>query len=366
MLQLPEDDVRRQAWFGADRTATALVPMWPSREQGCQALSVPELFVTARCSMLGVEIPALLPIAGQPIPCSRGRRQCDPYGVQLGLACLPGDGWRRDWHDPALRVIRGHAERAGVPVLQEPRSLFAAVLDHDTLGRQRLAIVPDLVPTMHEAGPGGVRGQVRQLLFDVKTLEAGGADYVAASRQRERAGAVERRARRIPTEYLAAARRVDREMAVRRVTAAGQDPAVVLPPAQQAPAGPVELLLATFPDCRGLILGAYGEASPEVEALEDSFGAAIAAREWRQMGTRSEAEARGIVRSQLRRELSVATHAGHARMLLGRRAYVGLSRDAARALADRQAGDHDGVAVYIPPAAEARRRRARRAAGGRA
>ena len=65
-------------------------------------------------------------------------------------------------------------------------------------------------------------------------------------------------------------------------------------------------------------------------------------------------------------ELSIASHAGHARMLLGRRAYVGLSRDAAQQLAYRRAGDHDGVAVFIPPAEEARRRRERRARGGRA
>ena len=134
----------------------------------------------------------------------------------------------------------------------------------------------------------------------------------------------------------------------------------------QAPAGAVEQLLDTFPPTRGLILGSYGEASPAVTALQDALAAAIAAREWREMGARTEAEARGIVASQLRRELSIASHAGHARMLLGRRAYVGLSRDAAQQLAYRRAGDHDGVAVFIPPVEEARRRRERRARGGRA
>ena len=87
------------------------------------------------------------------------------YGIQLGLAHLPGDGWRRDWHDPVLRVLRAQAERAHVPVLQEPRSLFAAVLDHDILGRPRSGIIPDLVTTMHEARPGGLRGGLHQLFF---------------------------------------------------------------------------------------------------------------------------------------------------------------------------------------------------------
>ena len=136
---------------------------------------------------------------------------------------------------------------------------------------------------------------------------------------------------------------------------------MVLPPARQAPAGPVELLLRTFPPCMGLVFGSYGEVSEEVHALESAFAVAIAAREWRSMGARTESEARGLITPQLRRELSVATHAGHARMLLSRRAYVGLSHEGARALGDRRAGDHQGIAVFIPPTTEGARRRAQRA-----
>ena len=123
----------------------------------------------------------------------------------------------------------------------------------------------------------------------------------------------------------------------------------------------MELLLRTFPPCMGLVFGSYGEVSEEVHALESAFAVAIAAREWRSMGARTESEARGLITTQLRRELSVATHAGHARMLLSRRAYVGLSHEGARALGDRRAGDHQGIAVFIPPTTEGARRRAQRA-----
>ena len=286
------------------------------------------------------------------------------YGLQLGLATLPGDDWRRAWHDPMVRLLESHAVRAGIPILREPRALFAHVLDHDLLGRRRLGIVPDLVPTMSLARDAAARGRSTQLLFDAKTLEAGSAHYLAASRQRERAGAVERRARQVPTAYTRAARHCDRTQAERRVRAAGQDPAVVLPPARQAPPGPVELLLRTFPACMGLVFGSYGEVSEAVHALESAFAVAIAMREWRSMGARTESEARGLIATQLRRELSVATHAGHARMLLSRRAYVGLSREGARALGDQRAGDHQGIAVFIPPTTEGARRRAQRARGG--
>ena len=41
------------------------------------------------------------------------------------------------------------------------------------------------------------------------------------------------------------------------------------------------------------------------------------------MGARTEAEARGVVMTQLRRQLSLAVHAGHMRVIHARCAYVG-------------------------------------------
>ena len=113
--------------------------------------------------------------------------------------------------------------------------------------------------------------------------------------------------------------------------AAGQDPAVVLPPARQAPPGPVELLLRTFPACMGLVFGSYGEVSEAVHALESAFAVAIATREWRSMGARTESEARGLITTQLRRELSVATHAGGTRACSSRASPMWGSRTRGRA-----------------------------------
>ena len=77
---------------------------------------------------------------------------------------------------------------------------------------------------------------------------------------------------------------------------------------------------------------------------------AIAEREWREMGARTEAEARGIIMSQLRRQLSLAAHAGHMRVLHARIAYVGLSHDAAVAEAIRQgAPEAAHVAMWPGP-----------------
>ena len=61
-------------------------------------------------------------------------------------------------------------------------------------------------------------------------------------------------------------------------------------------------------------------------------------------------EARGIIMAQLRRQLSLAAHAGHIRVLHARCAYVGLSHDAAVAEATRQgAPEAAHVAMWPGP-----------------
>jgi hypothetical protein len=60
------------------------------------------------------------------------------------------------------------------------------------------------------------------------------------------------------------------------------------------------------PAVTGLGFGSYGEASRGVHTLLTVFARAIAEREWREMGARTEAEARGIIMAQLRRQLSLA------------------------------------------------------------
>ena len=74
----------------------------------------------------------------------------------------------------------------------------------------------------------------------------------------------------------------------------------------------------------------------------------VAAREWREMGARSEAEARGIVTSQLYRQLSLAVHGGHMRVIHARCGYVGLAHDAAVTEAGRQAAPEAARAAAWP------------------
>ena len=136
-------------------------------------------------------------------------------------------------------------------------------------------------------------------------------------------------------------------MLVRRAEAVG-DSTADIPDAAALPPGPCLRRLREFPAVTGLAFGSYAEASRGVHTLLAVLPPAIAAREWREMGARTESEARGIVMSQLRRQLSLAAHAGHMRVLHARCAYVGLSHDAAVAEADRQGAPEAAHAAMWP------------------
>ena len=136
-------------------------------------------------------------------------------------------------------------------------------------------------------------------------------------------------------------------MLVRRAVAAGGDPDAV-PALAGLPVGPCLRRLREFPPVTGLAFGSYGEASPGVHTLLAVLARAVAEREWREMGARTESEARGIVMAQMRRQLSLAAHAGHMRVLQARCAYVGLAHGAAVAEAARQGAPADAHAAMWP------------------
>ena len=96
--------------------------------------------------------------------------------------------------------------------------------------------------------------------------------------------------------------------------------------------GPCLTRLREYPEVEGLVFGSYGEASPAVYTLLGVLARAIAEREWRGMGARTESEARGIISTQLYRQLCVATVGGHihARDPRARAVRRALARDGGR------------------------------------
>jgi hypothetical protein len=306
--RLPGEDVGRLTWLSLDKFSTVWVTAWPTRDA---YLSNPE-FGEIVAAYFGLPSPACRPLVGQII--GRSRQTLDPHGLRLTTATLPGDGWRTQ-HDVLKWRISEDAKEMGVRCRTEVYGLFAAVIPQagrllasGLPARKRQGLVPDFAFTLALDGPE------RELLFELKTLHAGPSTYGHSAHRCE---AVARRARALPAEYAAKARHVDQQFC-------GTAPGSV---------GPVEAKLRTYDPVRGLVFGAWGEASPDVERLLTAFSRAGAAHHWRTMQVATPGSAQGVLAWLLRRRWGMTAMREAARLKLERLEFVG--RGAANA-ADRR------------------------------
>ena len=126
-----------------------------------------------------------------------------------------------------------------------------------------------------------------------------------------------RRANALPAEYAAKARAVDQRYCGTPVGATG----------------PVEAKLRTFEPVRGLVFGAWGEASPVTAKLLSVMAHSGAQRHWRGMRCEDPARAVGSLAWLLRRRWALTALRENARLKLDRMEYVG--RGAAAAIQRR-------------------------------
>ena len=177
-----------------------------------------------------------------------------------------------------------------------------------------------------------VDGPDRALLYEVKTLHFGDTTYGSEARRCE---AVARRARAHPADYAGKARKVDCKFC-------GTAPGSV---------GPVEQRLRTFEPVRGLVFGAWREASPEAEKLLTALAHAGALRHWRAMRCQDADAAVGALAWMLRRRWAMTALRENARLKLERLELAG--RGAAAAVSRRTAGREAhaararGAAVFL-------------------
>ena len=168
-------------------------------------------------------------------------------------------------------VVLSRVPGAGVPGRREPRDIFSGVLPVDALWRRDGLAWSDIIPDALLRGvpfsedrraPLPARPHRRPLdaeaLVDFKMLHLGVAQYTSREAQEQRAAAVVIRARAVHTDYQRMGR--ERDQRHHRVQAA----AVV---AGHTAPGPVLSLLRSYGIVRGLVFGAYAEASPDVHAL---------------------------------------------------------------------------------------------------
>ena len=82
--------------------------------------------------------------------------------------------------------------------------------------------------------------------------------------------------------------------------------------------GPLEAEVKRHGRIDGLVFGAYGEASSDVEQLVQKIAAGSAQRHWRGMGARDVMEAKSILIARARKWLGVEAVGGHAMLKLDR------------------------------------------------
>ena len=307
---LPAGDMRRAAWVNLNRFST----VWVTALPGNDAAMTNAEFQEVSTFYYGLPSPACAPVVGQRIAGTRAT--VDPHGCRLTTATLPGDGWRTQ-HDAIKWRIHEDAKEMHVRTRPEVYGLFAACIPQEGRSRadaqparKRQGLVPDMMMTLAVDGPE------RALLYEIKTLHFGASTYGHGARRCE---AVAKRARALPTEYAAKARHVDRKFCG---TPEGQ-------------VGPVETRLRTYDPVRGLVFGAWGEASPATEELLTALATAGAERHWRAMRCPDPDAAVGPLAWMLRRRWALTALRENARLKLERLEFVG--RGSAAAVSRRTA-----------------------------
>ena len=332
MMRLPIVDPRRVAWASVDIQSSQWVSSWPTHDFEISDQEMPEVIST----YLGCESPVVRALAGRPIPCGRrgGDRVCDPHGFQIGLATLPGTD-HTDCHDAIGRELFDICTESHLRIELQPKSLFTTLIPIAVLlapGRPP-SIVPDasidvaLPPVVTTRGRRrrGRVGAHRRHLFDIKTIHGGTNHYYSAHARDEQSGAVRHRESQVWPNYLHHARALDR---------------------QYSPAGttPIEDRLRSHTETRGLVFGAYGEASTDVHTLLRIAADAQAEQQWQLAGARSATEMRAFLIGRLRRRMGLVTVRAMARHRLARVPFIGVPRQ--MVVARRQRGG--AVAPYAP------------------
>ena len=329
--------IRVRCQCSANRMLSQWVSSHPTHRVELNAAEFGETFTT----YMGCESRLVRPYTGRSIPCgSRRHMICDAYGHEVGLASLPGAPFT-DCHDAIAHELWRILMEAGVHVDVEPRGIFTTLIPTPVLLQPGPApgAVPDAAIDVALAAPAtarnataGSRQPMQRWLFDVKTIFGGNGIYQCPRARDEQSGAVAERAHQVSGEYLRAARQADRQYSAPDTS-------------------PILDRLRSFGQTRGLVFGAYGEASPDVHALLTVAADGLAERQWRDMGARTQEEARSFIVSSLRRRLGLVICREFARHRIRRVPYIGVPRAVVEQRMQRGqliGGPRARVPLYVP------------------
>ena len=267
---------------------------------GDTCLSGP-VFAEAAAALLCLPSPACADMIG----CEVGKRRVDKFGDQVQAARVEGDNWRKR-HDSIKVMLSKLFRWAKVTFQCEVFNMFAHLIPQQGLsrierGRKRQGLVPDFLLEID-----GERGLKKDELAELKVICCCPSRYVLIPPHphptRESVKAVDKRAGVLTEEYMKKAKQVDR----------------VYGGVAEGVVGRVQRRLEDFGQVRGLVFGAFGEASEGVHELVHVLANSRLKAEGMQQGRQTESGELGVLVGQIRRILSVTAVRAQAECLLSR------------------------------------------------
>ena len=285
------------AWLQRDKLSCAWLQALPGPDSSLSSAEFSEAAAAALC----LPSPACVERLGQTV---RGREVVDLYGDTVQSAALCGDHYRKR-HDLYKIRLYQLCQWAGLTVDMEVFNLFAGSIPQEGLSRmERGRKVQSIVPDLRISIP--VEGNLVPSLHEIKIISSSKTRYTPHRQGQEAARAVDTRAGQLNAEYTTKARNTDRQYCG---TADGTT-------------GPVETKLSTMGEVRGIVVGAFAEASEATHDLIHHMAVSRARVAGPQLGKRgqlrSEQAEIAIATAFIRRSLSLCGVRGQTLSLLGR------------------------------------------------
>merc|ERR1719319_1723467 len=299
LLHPDQSSLPVSSWKERDKLSTAWLMSLPGPHYGIPSATFSEALATLLCS----PSPACSTRLGMKI----GQARVDMYGTRIINERLEGNHWTRR-HDLVKSEINSLCAFSGLPAKCEAYNVFGHLVPqqpHNRLGgyRARQVLRPDFLLQI----PDPATGVVSQRVADVKTIGLGAASYYKPGAEGQRA--VERRSRRIQSEYQA-----------------GAKPGL----------GPVSQKLAELGPVWDLTTGGHFEGSAGIHKLVSQMTDSWATKQVLATGRPPGEGERSMTTGLLRRRLSTAIVKANISVLLGRLGMVG--EGAAKARGRREWG----------------------------
>ena len=317
---LPFGDQRGLAWASVDGASNVWVTSCPTGGNRAG----PAAFREIACRYMGAKSPCACALEGQTIWSDSGARgTCDAFGNELTSRHLAGDGWRTA-HDTIKHAIGATLSSLRLPYTCEVFGLLSSCIPHgprhDALlalqQNRRLGLVPDfrIGDLNGELGnDGGPAVAGTQRLAELKRINLCHSRYPPRAVCRGHLVAVNNRAAKIQPEYVKKARDLDEKYGT---TPVGQP-------------GPCFQRMRAYGPVLALVVGHFGEWSPDLHRLVNAMAAVAVPRVGGLYNSRSAEQAKAAIVWKARRDIAWAGLNANATLLLDRAEWVGPSRAAA-------------------------------------